>query len=81
MAEGLVTVAIFETAFEAEIAKMELEANDIESMVVGGDLVSMMLPMACGKVEIKGRSEDEEKARAVLRARKTENPPQSQEDA
>ena len=66
MSDELVTVAEFSTVFEAEIAKLELDNNEINSIVVGGDLVTMMVPIEQVKVELKVIEGDVEKAKAVL---------------
>ncbi len=66
MSDELVTVAEFYTAFEAEIAKLELDNNEINSVVVGGDLVTMMVPLEQVKVELKVIESDVDKAKAIL---------------
>ena len=66
MSDELVTIAEFSTVFEAEIAKLELDNNEINSIVVGGDLVTMMVPLEQVKVELKVMEVDAEKAKAIL---------------
>lgn len=66
MNDELITVAQFDTVFEAEIAKLELENNEINSIVVGGDLVTIMVPLEQIKVELKVMETDVEKAKTIL---------------
>jgi len=66
MNDELITVAEFSTVFEAEIAKLELDNNGINSIVVGGDLVTMMPPIESIKVELKVGDADVGKAKAIL---------------
>lgn len=66
MSDELITIAEFSTVFEAEIAKLELDNNGINSIVVGGDLVAMMVPIEQVKVELKVIESDVEKAKAIL---------------
>lgn len=66
MNDELVTVAEFYTAFEAEIAKLELDNNGINSVVVGGDAATMLPHIESIKVEIKVMESDAEKAKAIL---------------
>ncbi|MBW8016418.1 MAG: DUF2007 domain-containing protein [Planctomycetes bacterium] len=70
MSDELVTIAKFNTAFEAESAKDSLEANDIKAAVVGDDLVTMMVPMPEVTVELKVFAKDAERAKAVLETHK-----------
>ena len=72
MSDELVTIAEFATAFEAETAKDCLEDNDIKAVVVGGDLVTMMVPMPEVTVELKVLEDDAEKAKAVLETHKAQ---------
>ena len=65
MSDGFVTVADFPNAFEAEVAKMELDVNEISCVIVGDNLVHMQ-PYAFFRVEIKVCEADVEKAKAVL---------------
>ena len=66
MSDELVTIAKFETAFDAEMAKDCLEENDIKAAVVGEDLVSLMVPMPQITVELKVFKKDAERAKTVL---------------
>jgi hypothetical protein len=72
MSDELVTIAEFETAFEAESAKDCLEENDIKATVVGEDLVSMMVPIPEVTVELKVFEKDAERAKAVLEINDTQ---------
>ncbi len=72
MSDELVTIAEFETAYEAEAAKDCLEGNDIKAAVVGENLVSMMVPIPEVTVELKVFEKDAERARAVLEIHKTQ---------
>ncbi len=72
MSDELVTIAEFETAFEAETAKDCLEENDIKAAVVGDDLVTMMVPMPEVTVELKVFEKDAERAKAVLEIHQTQ---------
>ena len=66
MSDELVTIAEFNTAFEAEAAKDYLEENDIKAAVVGDDLVSMMVPMPEVTVELQVFAKDAEQAKVAL---------------
>ncbi|MBW8035768.1 MAG: DUF2007 domain-containing protein [Planctomycetes bacterium] len=66
MSDKLVTVAKFYTAFEAEIAKLELDNNGINSIIVGGGLATMLPHIECVKAEIKVAEADVENAKAIL---------------
>ena len=66
MSDELVTIAEFNTAFDAEAAKDCLEENDIKAAVVGEDLVSLMIPIPEVTVELKVFEVDAERAKAVL---------------
>lgn len=66
MSDELITVAEFDTVFEAEIAKLELDNNGVNSVVVGGDLVTMMVPLEQIKVELKVMESDVEKAKTII---------------
>ena len=64
--DKLVTLAAFETGFEANLAKVTLETNGIRSIVVGEDLVTNM-PLIDGiRVELQVFARDVDKARAIL---------------
>lgn len=66
MSDELITIAEFSTVFEAEIAKLALDNNGINSTVVGGDLVTMMMPLESVKVELKVLDVDVEKAEEII---------------
>ena len=66
MKDKLVTIAEFENSFEANLAKLELEANEIKTMVLGEDLVTNMYPMAVIKIQIQVMACDAEKAAEIL---------------
>lgn len=72
MSDELVTVAEFETVFEAQMAKDCLEDNDIKATVVGENLVSLMVPVPLIAVEVKVLAENAERAKAVLESHQTE---------
>ena len=64
--DKLVTLAAFDTGFEANLAKIALENNGIRSIVVGEDLVTNM-PLIDGiRVELQVFARDVDKARAIL---------------
>ena len=64
--DKLVTLAGFETGFEAKLAKVALETNGIKSIVVGEDLVTNM-PLIYGvRVELQVFARDFDKAGAIL---------------
>lgn len=66
MSDELITVSEFDTAIEAEIAKLELENNGINSVVVGDNTATMLPNINCIKVEIKVMDSDVEKAKGIL---------------
>jgi len=70
MSDELVTVAEFNTAFEAEAAKDYLEDNDIKAIVVGEDLMSMMVPIPEVSVDLQVFEKDAERAKVVLEEHK-----------
>ena len=72
MEDELITIDTFETAFEANIAKNLLQDNDIEAVVVGEDLVSMLPPIPTVKVELKVFAADVEKAKQILADQKNQ---------
>ena len=45
MEDKLVKIADYETGFEAELAKTQLESEGIKAAVLGGDLVAVMHTM------------------------------------
>jgi len=71
MSDQLVTVAEYETAFEAELTKNNLQDNGIKAIVVGENLASVMTQIeSIVSVEVKVMQADAEKARAVIEAHK-----------
>jgi hypothetical protein len=63
-AEGLVTVARFESPVEAQIAKGMLESAGIETFLVGENVNNLL--QAAFRVRLQVRIEDERAARAFL---------------
>ncbi len=64
--DKLVTLTVFETGFEANLAKIALETNGIRSIVLGEDLIANM-PLIYGvRVELQVFARDFDKARAIL---------------
>ena len=72
MSDEFVTIAEFETAYQAEFAKDCLEQNDIKATVVGEDLVSMVTAMVPVWFEVKVFEKDAERAKAVLEIHKAQ---------
>lgn len=72
MSDALVTVAEFRTEFEAELAKLELDVNEINSVVVGDKLVRMRPYADYFKVELQVMDSDVEKAKAILESQKSD---------
>ena len=64
--EKLVTIAKFESGFDAELAKVTLENEGIESVVFGEDLVVNMPTIEPIYIELKVFEKDAEQARRVL---------------
>ncbi len=79
MEDKLVTVGEFETGFEAELAKVQLEAEGIEAIVVGGDLLAVMPAIGMIKVELQVFEKDAEKAAQIIEAIERENRSESDE--
>lgn len=71
MSDRLVTIATFETAPRAHVARAALEDAGIRVFVADEEIVSMdwMLSNAVGGVKLKVRESDAERALAVLDAR------------
>jgi hypothetical protein len=64
--DKLVTLTVFETGFEANLAKVTLETNGIKSIVLGEDLIANM-PLIYGvRVELQVFARDVDKAKAIL---------------
>ena len=64
--EKLVTIAKFESGFDAELAKVTLENEGIESVVFGEDLVVNMPTIEPIYIELKVFEKDADQARQVL---------------
>lgn len=64
--EKLVTIAKFESGFDAELAKVTLENAGIESVVFGEDLVVNMPTIEPIYIELKVFEKDADRARQVL---------------
>ena len=81
MEDKLVTVGEFETGFEAELAKVRLEEEGIEAIVVGGDLVANMPTIEVIKVELQVFEKDAQKAAQIIETMAQENESESDEQA
>lgn len=66
MKDKLVTIARFDSPFDAELAKTSLESSDIEAVVLGADLVANMFTIDAIKVELQVFQEDVSRAMEVL---------------
>jgi hypothetical protein len=64
--EKLVTIAEFESGFDAELAKVTLDNAGIESVVFGGDLVANMPTIEPIQIELQVFENDAERAKQVL---------------
>jgi hypothetical protein len=64
--EKLVTIAEFESDFDAELAKITLENAGIESVVFGGDLIANMPTIEPIHIELQVFEADAERAKEVL---------------
>ncbi len=80
MEDTLVTVGVFENGFEAELAKVRLEAEGIEAIVVGG-LLAAMPAIGVLKVELKVFEKDAQKAAQIIAAIEQANRSESDEQA
>ena len=72
MSDELVTVEQFYNEFEAGLAKLALDDNGIHSVVVGGDVNSMLPHIEDFGVELKVMASDVEKAKAILESQKSD---------
>ncbi len=79
MEDKLVTVGEFENGFEAEFVKVQLEAEGIDAIVVGGDLLAVMPAIGRIKVELKVFEKDAQKAAQIIAAIGQENSAESDE--
>jgi hypothetical protein len=73
MSDELVTIAEFETAFEAQIAKNTLEDNNINATVVGNDLMAISPSVGQTWVEVKVFTKDAEQAKNILETHKSQS--------
>ena len=64
--QKLVPIAEFESSFDAELAKLALENAEIESVVFGEDLVTMLPHINAIRVELQVFEADVERAKQVL---------------
>ncbi len=81
MEDKLVTAGEFENGFEAELAKVRLEEEGIEAIVVGGDLVANMPTIEVIKVELQVFEKDAQKAAQIIAAIAREHESESDEQA
>lgn len=69
MSDELVTVAIFETPLEAELARLRLEAESILCFVHGAHMAGMQVfGLSVGGVRLRVRPQDAELALEILEA-------------
>lgn len=66
MEDKLVTIAEYETGFEAELAKTRLEAEGIKAAALGADLVANMHTIQLAMVEVQVFEKDVERAMQIL---------------
>jgi hypothetical protein len=66
MTEKLVTIAEYGTSENAHMAKIVLAQNDIESIVVGDNLLMAAPKIGIPKVEVKVFEKDAELAKKIL---------------
>ena len=81
MEDKLVTIAEYETGFEAELVKVRLEEQGVEAIVVGEDLVANMPTIERIKIELQVFEQYAEKAAKIIEAIEQENAPESDEQA
>ena len=81
MEDKLVTVEEFESGFEAELAKLRLEAEGINAIVVGDHLVANMPFSRLITVELQVFEKDAQKAAQIIEAIEQENGAESDEQA
>ncbi len=72
MSDELVTVEKFYNEIEAGLAKLTLDNGGIHSVVVGGDVNSMLPHVEDLGVELKVMAKDVEKAKAILESQKSD---------
>ncbi len=64
--DKLVTIAEFESSFDAGIAKMSLESNGIKSVIFGEDLIANMPTIGHIKAQLQVFSGDAAEAKKIL---------------
>jgi 4-alpha-glucanotransferase len=64
--EKLISIAEFEGSFDAELAKLALEKEGIESVVFGEDLVTMLPHINAIRVELRVFDTDADRAKEIL---------------
>ena len=80
MTDKLVTAGEFKTGFEAEFVKVQLEAEGIDAIVVGGDLVTIMPTIGVPiKVQLQVFEKDAQKAAQIIAAIEQENKSENEE--
>ena len=74
MTDKLVTAGEFKTCFEAELAKVQLEAEGIDAIVIGGNLVGYRGVGYRGiKVELQVFEKDAQRAAQIIAAIEQKN--------
>lgn len=73
MTDKLVTAWEYESDFEAEFAKVQLEAEGIEAIVLGGNLAAYRGSVGPIKVELQVLEKDAEKAAQIIAAIEQKN--------
>ncbi len=81
MEDKLVTAGEFETGFEAELAKVRLEEEGIDAIVVGGELATNRGAVGPIAVELQVFERDAQKAAQIIAAIAQENESESDEQA
>ncbi len=81
MEDKLVTIAEYETGFEAELAKVRLEEEGIDAIVVGGELATNRGAVGPIAVELQVFERDAQKAAQIIAAIAQENESESDEQA
>jgi len=82
MEDRLVTIAEFDTVFDAELVKLRLENEGIEAVVVGGDLLANMPTISRIRIQLQVLARDVVRAKALLAAMEdlSEEEPLDEED-
>ncbi len=73
MEDKLVTVGEFETGFEAELVKVQLEEQGVEAIIVGGELATNRGAVGPIAVELQVFEKDAQKAAQIITAIEQEN--------